>query len=97
MLIGSTLKPTNRERGGGGRTRGLLYIGEQRARRGGDGLGLLVVRRHASEGAQYLQAKPLSQPGRDRVAHLVRVRVRSVGLKIALGMGLGMGLGFSLG
>jgi hypothetical protein len=44
---------------------------------------LLVVRRHAGEGAKYLQTEPLGQPGRDRVAHLVRVRVRfRVGVRV---------------
>ena len=51
----------------------------------GGGLRVLIIARcGAGECAQDLQAEPLRQPGRDRVAHLVRsrVRVRVVGLPI---------------
>ena len=47
----------------------------------GVGLGCIVVRCDAGECAQDLQAEPLRQPGRDRVAHLVR--------RIGVGLGLG--------
>ena len=45
---------------------------------------MIIARCGAGECAQDLQAEPLRQPGRDRVAHLVRsrVRVRVVGLPI---------------